>query len=137
MVSVNVSAAGRPIPLARGLPVVLEIPSKSLETAKIADVKEALAAKFPQVSINLELNNEEMDKFFRVQLYPARQKISIKGEKTLLKDEITLQQAGILDGGELTVKDLGPQISWRTVFIIEYVCAEVLGLLKSCIRPDK
>ena len=66
MVSVNVSAAGRPIPLARGLPIALEIPSKSLETAKIADVKEALAAKFPQVSIKLELNNEEMNEGFRV-----------------------------------------------------------------------
>jgi very-long-chain enoyl-CoA reductase len=27
------------------------------------------------------------------------------------------------DGAELAVKDLGPQISWRTVFLVEYVRA--------------
>lgn len=54
-------------------------------------------------------------------MYPSRQKITLKGDRKLLKDEITLQQAGVTDGGELVVKDLGPQISWRTVFVIEYV----------------
>lgn len=29
--------------------------------------------------------------------------------------------AGVAEGGELVVKDLGPQISWTTVFVIEYV----------------
>ena len=36
-------------------------------------------------------------------------------------DDDTLLKAGVVDGEELSVKDLGPQISWRTVFLVEYV----------------
>lgn len=54
-------------------------------------------------------------------LYPARQKLSIKGSKSALPSEAKLVDVGIKDGGELCVKDMGPQISWRTVFLIEYV----------------
>ena len=33
--------------------------------------------------------------------------------------------AGIVDGSELLVKDLGHQISWKTVFLVEYVSRRV------------
>jgi very-long-chain enoyl-CoA reductase len=33
----------------------------------------------------------------------------------------TLQQAGLKDGDSLVYKDLGPQVSWRTVFVVEYI----------------
>lgn len=56
-----------------------------------------------------------------MQFYSARQKISLKGDRKAIDDESQLQELGIGDGAELTVKDLGPQISWRTVFLIEYV----------------
>jgi hypothetical protein len=46
----------------------------------------------------------------------------VKGDKKGLSDETPLAAAGVTDGGELVVKDLGPQISWTTVFVIEYVC---------------
>jgi very-long-chain enoyl-CoA reductase len=41
-----------------------------------------------------------------------------------LKDDKKLKDVlgGIIEGGELQVKDLGPQVSWRTVFLAEYVC---------------
>ena len=45
----------------------------------------------------------------------------MKGEKKALADDTTLTDAGVVDGVELNIKDLGPQISWRTVFIVEYV----------------
>ena len=39
----------------------------------------------------------------------------------MLQDDATLASVGFGEAGELTVKDLGEQISWMTVFIIEYV----------------
>jgi very-long-chain enoyl-CoA reductase len=101
MVSVNVSAAGKPIALARGLPTVVELSGKQLEDATIADVKSAIAKEFPG-------------------FYLDRQKITLKDSKNTLPDDITLKAAGVAEGGELSVKDLGPQISWKTVFMVEY-----------------
>ncbi|KIJ62849.1 hypothetical protein HYDPIDRAFT_176284 [Hydnomerulius pinastri MD-312] len=101
MVSVTVSPSGRAPPTARGLPCQVDLPGKQLEDATIGDVKAAIAKKFPK-------------------LYPARQKITLKDSKTLINDEVKLVDAGIVDGGELSVKDLGHQISWKTVFLIEY-----------------
>lgn len=45
MVSVEVSPAGKPLSLARGLPITVEVQND----AKISDVKTAIAAKFPKV----------------------------------------------------------------------------------------
>lgn len=47
MVSINVSAAGKPIALARGLPMVVELSGKRLEDATVADVKSAIAKQYP------------------------------------------------------------------------------------------
>ncbi|KAI0703770.1 3-oxo-5-alpha-steroid 4-dehydrogenase-domain-containing protein [Cytidiella melzeri] len=101
MVRVTVSSP-RGTPLAPGLPYVVEIPSKTPVTATIADVKNAFASKYPK-------------------FYTSRQKLSTKADKKGLSDETTLATAGVTDGGELVVKDLGPQISWTTVFVIEYI----------------
>ncbi|KAG2133532.1 3-oxo-5-alpha-steroid 4-dehydrogenase-domain-containing protein [Suillus bovinus] len=101
MVSINVSAAGKPIALARGLPMVVELPGKQLEDATIADVKNAIAEKYPR-------------------FYLERQKITLKNSKSILADDVTLKAAGVAEGGELSVKDLGPQLSWKTVFLVEY-----------------
>ncbi|THH21643.1 hypothetical protein EUX98_g8314 [Antrodiella citrinella] len=102
MVSVTVSPAGRPLALAKGLPIIVQIPNKTVESATIGDVKAEVSRKFPK-------------------LYPARQKLSLKDDKRALVDEKTLRDAGVVDGEEVLLKDLGAQISWRTVFIIEYI----------------
>ncbi|EIM82531.1 uncharacterized protein STEHIDRAFT_141777 [Stereum hirsutum FP-91666 SS1] len=98
MVQITVSAARR-TPLASTLPTILDLPS----TATVADLKTALAAKYPK-------------------LYVSRQKLSLKDDtsKKALNDDATLQDANVAEGTEIIVKDLGPQISWRTVFLVEY-----------------
>ena len=55
------------------------------------------------------------------QFYATRQKLSFKRSKAPLASDATLKDVGVEDGGELCVKDLGPQISWKAVFLIEYV----------------
>lgn len=48
-------------------------------------------------------------------LYPDRQSIRLETRGKSLKDEETLEKLNIRDGGKLYVKDLGPQIGWKTV----------------------
>ncbi|KAH9966967.1 3-oxo-5-alpha-steroid 4-dehydrogenase-domain-containing protein [Lactifluus volemus] len=55
-----------------------------------------------------------------LQLYVERQKLTLKGGSKALEDDAILAAAGVLDGSEMVVKDLGPQVSWRTVFMTEY-----------------
>jgi len=59
----------------------------------------------------------------RIQFQPNRQKLSLKGDTAnrALDDLSTLSSLGITTDGELVVKDLGPQISWKIVFLTEYV----------------
>lgn len=48
MVSVTISSS-RKTPLASGLPYVVDIPGRTVETATVADVKAAFAQKYPKV----------------------------------------------------------------------------------------
>ncbi|KAF8311714.1 hypothetical protein DL93DRAFT_1379465 [Clavulina sp. PMI_390] len=110
------NASGRAPQVAKGLPVTLEFPGKTAQTLRVDEVKKALAAKFPRFTI-------------------YRQKLSLPNAKPALADEKTVAEV-VFDankgaelaktGGEaaeveLWVKDLGPQISWQTVFVIEYI----------------
>ncbi|RPD60011.1 hypothetical protein L226DRAFT_552913 [Lentinus tigrinus ALCF2SS1-7] len=100
MATLQVSAAKK-TPVARNLPAALTF-DKPYDTLTVLDVKKAIAAKNPK-------------------FYAARQKLTLKGDNKALSDETLLKDAGVADGSEVAVKDLGPQISWRTVFLIEYV----------------
>jgi very-long-chain enoyl-CoA reductase len=60
------------------------------------------------------------------QFYPTRQKLSLVGDRKPLEDDTLLKDAGLTEAApELAAKDLGPQISWKTVFLVEYVRAPV------------
>ena len=66
----------------------------------------------------------------RLKLATCRQKLSLpqgqqvkdRNQKSLvLEDERSLISYGVKDGSVIILKDLGPQISWRTVFFLEYL----------------
>jgi very-long-chain enoyl-CoA reductase len=84
--------------------VELELP----DTATVADLKKEVAKRFSQYP-------------------PDRQWYTVdgaddKGKKKALKDDkFRLSEYGITNGSGLTFKDLGPQIGYRTTFIIEYL----------------
>lgn len=56
----------------------------------------------------------------RKSLLPDRQSIRMEVKGKALKDSDVLKALGVSNLGKLYVKDLGPQISWKTVFLVEY-----------------
>ena len=50
----------------------------------------------------------------------VRQRLTDAQKRPLVGDEKRLTDLGIENNARLSVKDLGPQISWRTVFLVEY-----------------
>jgi len=53
-------------------------------------------------------------------LYPDRQSLRLEARGKTLKDDETLEALNLRDGGKLYMRDLGPQIGWKTVFLAEY-----------------
>ena len=62
-----------------------------------------------------------------------RQKISLRNGGKALADDLKLGELGEKSQViELQVKDLGPQIGWRTVFLVEYVSSSPVPLVVLC-----
>lgn len=68
-------------------------------------------------------------------LYPDRQALKSDPKAKALKDESTLGDLRLQSGDRLYLKDLGPQIGWKTVFLVEYFGPLALYLL-TVTRPS-
>lgn len=66
----------------------------------------------------------------RVGIFDPETKKTLKNRKAQIGTE-----AAVIAAGELLIKDLGPQVSWRTVFIIEYAGPVLLHLAVLALRP--
>lgn len=53
-------------------------------------------------------------------LNPDRQALRLEPKGKTLKEDESLKNLGLRSGSKLYVKDLGPQIGWKTVFLAEY-----------------
>ncbi|KAJ9098950.1 hypothetical protein QFC19_006174 [Naganishia cerealis] len=99
MVTVTVKYSSRPT-------VSVEFPAKHPSQVTVADLKKAIHAKFPK----------------RITIPSTSAATDPKAKPTVLDVDVSnLATYGFPDSGaEVRVKDLGPQVSWRTVFLLEY-----------------
>ncbi|CAK9822512.1 Very-long-chain enoyl-CoA reductase [Anthophora retusa] len=85
-----------------------------------------LTAKSSKYIANLTVKPTTTIKEIKEELYKStkapyvhRQSLRLSPKGRALSDSDTLQSLSITDG-KLYYKDLGPQISWKTVFLVEY-----------------
>lgn len=86
-------------PKSNKFPLTLELTGTDA-SIKASDINKEIYKKFPKYS-------------------PERQRLTTEDKKVLDADK-TLAEQGITDASTIYFKDLGPQIGWRTVFMIEY-----------------
>jgi len=66
----------------------------------------------------------------RIGIYDPTTKKTLKDRKARLSDE-----SGVAAAHEVLVKDMGPQIAWKTVFVIEYLGPIIIHALALALRP--
>lgn len=84
-------------------------------SSSISDVKKEVAKKKPALTFDRQA-----------------MRLEVKGKT--LKDSDTLDALKLRSGAKLYVKDLGPQIGWKTVFLAEYA-GPLIVYLWFYIRP--
>ena len=62
-------------------------------------------------------------------LYPERQSLRLEPRGKAVSDDTVLKTLNLKNGRNLYLKDLGPQIGWKTVFLWEYAGPLVMYLL--------
>jgi len=101
---------------ARGDNKVVTVIDKIASNATIDELKKQVAKQKPQ-------------------LYPGRQSYRTEPNGKSVKDNQKLSELNVHKTGKIYFKDLGPQISWTTVFLAEYMGPLLIYLL-FYIRPS-
>ncbi|KZZ91419.1 steroid alpha reductase family protein [Moelleriella libera RCEF 2490] len=96
------------------LPPTIDVPSDAtIDDLKLRIAKEARVSDFNRIGI-----------------FDPSTKKTLKNRKAKIADEPNVSAAN-----EVLVKDLGPQIAWRTVFVIEYLGPILVHALVVAARP--
>ncbi|RLU23507.1 hypothetical protein DMN91_003712 [Ooceraea biroi] len=96
---------------------------------------EVLSAKSSKPLANVTVNSnttvgevkQQLHKL-KVAPYVQRQSLRLEARGKALPDAETMKSLSLKAGGKLYYKDLGPQIGWKTVFLMEYAGPLVLYL---------
>lgn len=88
---------------------------------EIADAKNSKKIGTCQVQRDTSIGalKNEVQKL-RQSLNVHRQSLRLEPRGKTLKDSDTLESLNVISGAKIYVKDLGPQISWKGVFLAEY-----------------
>ncbi|PLW26907.1 hypothetical protein PCANC_23203 [Puccinia coronata f. sp. avenae] len=97
------------------MPVSIKLNSRS-KPVKSSQVTLEKFSSFDQVCV------KDIHGFIQstYRLHPSRQRLTTSDKKVLDDPKKTLSDYGLEETDEIVFKDLGPQISWRMVFLIEY-----------------
>ncbi|KAJ7119469.1 3-oxo-5-alpha-steroid 4-dehydrogenase-domain-containing protein [Mycena epipterygia] len=101
VIQVKITAGRKKSSLLRSLPLPLTLSFPPSPPPTVRDVKAAIAQTYPS-------------------FYVARQKISLPEAPKALSDDSAIL-FGSAGDAELAVGDLGPQVQWLTVFLVEYI----------------
>jgi len=115
MISLNIRPRGRPL---KNLPETLDF---DLSASTAQDL-------YDQIAEHTRLNRNRL----RITKGSDGKPVHLKRDDGKL---VTIEETGLRNGSQIFVKDLGPQIAWRTVFIVEYLGPLMIHPLFFYLRP--
>ncbi|PBC31679.1 Trans-2,3-enoyl-CoA reductase [Apis cerana cerana] len=107
------------------------IPDKRIIIMEIQILTAKSSKLIANVSVKSNTTIQEIkEELFKLKKAPHihRQSLRLDAKGKALPDSETLKNLSISNGGKLYFKDLGPQISWKTVFLVEYAGPLILYL---------